>query len=473
MYLVIICGMTSLNAQEKDQQDQIMPLDKAISIAQNAYSKTLLEKAATDLKTYAEQGEVSAMHTLGMLYYQGLGIRKDIPASKGWFEKAAKKGYAKSFYNLAMMYRRGIGTSQDFDKAYKYLTIAAVEKEPQMIYALGYFKYKGLGCDQNYGEAIKCFLEAAQSEHGYAMYMLGLCYRNGYGTDIDHAQAMYWLRKAANKNVKLSSKELEIEAPERPLQPQMLKNFGIQEQENVTVVPITYKSVIHETLPIDNISGVYEGTLVTYDWSGKHILTENSLILNINQWGDDFKAEWQEEGKESMEISGLLSDSILLFTNAKYLKKERYEEENIKEENIEEWNFVKAKLSVLEEDGYKLLTGNLQMISSIEKEPGKPMYLVLKKKNDKEKENNTQKVPLVIYPNPFEDLINISFSLEKNAKCKILVYNAYGFNIYQQNLGVLTKGKHLYQVNLNVSQGRYIVKLSYDDKIESSIIIRK
>ncbi len=144
------------------------------------------------------------------------------------------------------------------------------------------------------------------------MYMLGLCYRNGYGVDANQPQAMYWLQKAAKKNIKPSHMELESDSPERPLQPKMLKIFSVKEDE--AAVPAKFTQIKHEAAKWDNLNGVYTGVLVTYDWSGQYILEENPLKLIIEQQGDEIIADWQQEGATPMEAYGMLTDSALVFT---------------------------------------------------------------------------------------------------------------------------------------------------------------
>jgi uncharacterized protein len=56
---------------------------------------TWFEKAAT-------AGNDKAQYYLGVCYYYGKGVKKDLVAAKDWFTKAADKGYvkAKSYLKL-------------------------------------------------------------------------------------------------------------------------------------------------------------------------------------------------------------------------------------------------------------------------------------------------------------------------------------------------------------------------------------
>lgn len=71
------------------------------------------------------------------------------------------------------------------------------------------------------------------------------------------------------------------------------------------------------------------------------------------------------------------------------------------------------------------------------------------------------------------DMINISFNLSGDSKCNLAVYNMdNGMRLYEQSLGQLTAGDHLYRINLNVPPGRYLIKLTYSDKVSSSVIMK-
>lgn len=73
----------------------------------------------------AEAGDPSAMHNLGLYYFQGVGGPQDLPAAARWFQKAAEAGVKDSQYNLGMLYQAGSGVPRDLSEAYKWFTIAA------------------------------------------------------------------------------------------------------------------------------------------------------------------------------------------------------------------------------------------------------------------------------------------------------------------------------------------------------------
>ncbi len=56
----------------------------------------------------AQQGNLHAQLTLGLMYYEGEGVHQDYAEAKSWFEKAAQKDDVSAQALLGMMYRRRI-----------------------------------------------------------------------------------------------------------------------------------------------------------------------------------------------------------------------------------------------------------------------------------------------------------------------------------------------------------------------------
>ena len=75
-------------------------------------------------KPLAENNDMEAQNYMGIHYYLGLGIDRDMERAKYWFEKAAIKGYPDAQYNLGLMYENGQSVKQDFVKAYMWFYAA-------------------------------------------------------------------------------------------------------------------------------------------------------------------------------------------------------------------------------------------------------------------------------------------------------------------------------------------------------------
>ena len=68
----------------------------------------------------ANQENASAQYALGIIYYNGKGVRQDYTKTIEWFTKAANQEYALAQYNLGLMYGRGEGVRQNTATAKEY-----------------------------------------------------------------------------------------------------------------------------------------------------------------------------------------------------------------------------------------------------------------------------------------------------------------------------------------------------------------
>ena len=62
----------------------------------------------------AEQGVADAQYNLGLMYYNGQGVRQDYAEAVKWYRQAAEQGNAKAQYNLGAMYHNGQGVRRNF-----------------------------------------------------------------------------------------------------------------------------------------------------------------------------------------------------------------------------------------------------------------------------------------------------------------------------------------------------------------------
>ena len=439
----------------------------AIIIIKNTYdaNSDLRKKALHDLLSAAKSGNSEAMHYMGMISYTGIVGKQNLELARKWFERADVAGYLKSAYNLGTMYRLGTGVTQDFTKAYSYITRAGMNGDAQAVYMRGYLLYKGLGCNQSYEESIKCFVEASKKNHGYAMYMLGLCYRNGYGIGRDNAEANYWLKKASDKGIKYATEELSLDSPENVTQPTKIRGASIKQ----TDLPGSFRAVKHHVSALQPVQGDYTGSLVTYDWSGQHVIKEAPLQVTIEQNGNQIIARWKEDTLSIVEARGILTDTALVFTEATYSKLDHYHHAV-----PQTLNFVKAYLKTVQKSDTIILAGNLQFYSLDSKEPEKPMYMSLQTKQKAAAMfvADSKKEPMA-YPNPFSGQLIVSFYLENEASCSISLSTMNGITVYQEPFGKLPAGAKRYQLQLDLPPANYLVKLVYGNKVYNTVVIKE
>ena len=118
----------------------------------------------------ARAGDAAAQNSLGVMYYTGEAVSKNLSGkvlnndpelAAGWFFRAAEQGYADAQFNLGLMYANGEGVPQDLQ------------------------------------QAVELFKKAAGQGHVDAQNNLGAMYFTGEGVVRDEKKAIEWFEKAA------------------------------------------------------------------------------------------------------------------------------------------------------------------------------------------------------------------------------------------------------------------------------------
>lgn len=84
----------------------------------------------------AENGDVKAMHNLGVYLFRGEGGPQDLTSAARWFGKAAANGVVESQYNLGLLYQSGSGLPKDPVRARAWFERAAAKGDDQARRAL-------------------------------------------------------------------------------------------------------------------------------------------------------------------------------------------------------------------------------------------------------------------------------------------------------------------------------------------------
>jgi uncharacterized protein len=85
------------------------------------YTKVIaLYKKASELE------EPNAMHNLGLCYFNGDGVQKDLSKAYEYFFRAANLGHAESMFKIGWSYLEGDGLSQSKTEAIQWLDKAKV-----------------------------------------------------------------------------------------------------------------------------------------------------------------------------------------------------------------------------------------------------------------------------------------------------------------------------------------------------------
>lgn len=84
----------------------------------------------------AENGDLQAMHNLGVYFFRGEGGPQDLASAAQWFRKAADGGIVESQYNLGLLYQSGSGVRRDLDQARQWFGKAAAKGDAEARRAL-------------------------------------------------------------------------------------------------------------------------------------------------------------------------------------------------------------------------------------------------------------------------------------------------------------------------------------------------
>lgn len=412
-----------------------------------------------------------AMNSLAVMYKTGLGAKQNTQEAINWFTEAAHAGYGNSWYNLGLMYKNGDVVSQEDKKAFDCFDKGTLVNNGLCWYGKGYMLYKGLGCKQDYTQAYQCFEKGVKRRDEGSMYMLGLCFRNGYGVQINTDSAKYWLTLAAKRNDKRAIEELADPNPE---------NVDLKSVPDL--LPTTqkvdlktgFKKVKHHVNKND-IAGEYNGFVIKFDWSGKHIISQTGLKLKLECNDKVLLGTWTESGQQEVSLSAELTDTAVVFNNTAGPVKDHYHKSTPLA--VE---FKDSKLNLVRSNDTTFLAGTISLYSPRWHEPEKPEFIMLFR-SEKDKSVNSvsplakdDSLHFVAYPNPFHSNLNLRYRLLKEAKVVVWVSEILtGHVVYQSKSRTLLPGDYIDPITVAASPGNYVVTIEYGDKVKSAIIYKQ
>lgn len=456
LLIVFWLGSLMLHAQTNTDSIANHDLYQAYCNVQKMASPQLQQNGFQTFLNYASKGHLKAMNLLAYLYEQGIGTAQDKEKAIYWYKKAAESDYLPSLINLARSYKR----QADFSKAYEYACRLADLEHPAGYYMKGYSLYKGLAGEQNYAKAFAEFEKGGRLNERYCLYMAGICYRNGYGVDRDLDKASELLQRSKKLGDMHSLQELVTEEPENPIEPIQLEDDGITDFPNISNVP-----AVNHTILSNQESGVYQGNLITYDWSGKHLLNIVPLSMELLVSGNNITGQWLEGGKDGISIEGIQTDSCIWFKHMEYDKKER------ELHNAElEWIFKSASINTYQIGDVRYLCGIVRQYTPQLAEYSRPMYLLL---SNQKLTEHPEEHPVSIFPNSFESDLIISLETTKVEDVTIFIHTFTGNPVYRKIIKNVPSGKNYYTIHTAFPSGQYIVDVVYGEKKISYPIQKK
>ena len=159
-----------LTPEEKEElRKQILPSGDEDEATPEEKFKALLEQA--------KGGDPKAQNELGVMYYTGEAVSKNIAGqvldndpelAAGWFYRAAEQGYADAQFNLGLMYANGEGVEADTSKAVELFMKAAEQGNIDAQNNLAAMYFTGEGVARDVDKAIEWFEKAAKQGNAEA-----------------------------------------------------------------------------------------------------------------------------------------------------------------------------------------------------------------------------------------------------------------------------------------------------------------
>ena len=88
------------------------------------YQKGNYEKALEIWTVQAEKGSKEALYNIGLLYFFGNGVEKNLPLAFEYCQNAALMGSPRAQNNLAFMYIKGLGVEKSYIHSYAWASVA-------------------------------------------------------------------------------------------------------------------------------------------------------------------------------------------------------------------------------------------------------------------------------------------------------------------------------------------------------------
>lgn len=144
-----------------------------------------------------EAGNADAMLSIGQMYQNGEGVKRDDRQALTWFTMAANKGNIPALRKIAFLYYNGGNNVPiNYPLALEWFKKSADQGNNSARYALGLFYEHGIGTPINYPEAMEWYKKAAQKGSTEAMNSIALLYENGKGVPVNYQLAIDWYKRA-------------------------------------------------------------------------------------------------------------------------------------------------------------------------------------------------------------------------------------------------------------------------------------
>lgn len=165
-----------------------------------AYDKEDYSTAVSLYRQAIEEGDPVGINALGVCYFFGKGVEKDLGQAYKLYERAASAGVPAAQANLGLLYKNGTYVEQDIEKALYWYKQAAEQGFSKGQFWLGEFYKNGTGVEKNYEKALYWYEKAAEQGHVNSQRETGNFYGGSFDKNLCNlSKAAYWYEKAAEQ----------------------------------------------------------------------------------------------------------------------------------------------------------------------------------------------------------------------------------------------------------------------------------
>ena len=171
---------------------------------------------AADLNRKAcDGGERQGCNNLGLMYYRGEGVAKDLNRAADLYKRACDAGGSGGCLNLGLMYLRGESVAKDPNRAADLFKRSCDENLAQACTNLGLMYARGENLTQDFNRAATFYTRACDGGNPQGCNFLGLLNEHGRGVPKDVSRAADLFKKACDAGLDLGCENLARLKPRR------------------------------------------------------------------------------------------------------------------------------------------------------------------------------------------------------------------------------------------------------------------
>ena len=172
------------------------------------YKSGNLSRAAELFQNGCNIGERQGCNNLGLMYYRGEGVAKDLNRAANLFKRACDAGGPGGCMNLGLMYVKGEEVPKDPDRAANLFKRACDANLAAGCTNLGLMYAKGEYVPQDFNRAAALYTRGCDGGNALGCNNLGLFHEHGRGVPKDLSRAADLFKKACDLDLDLGCQNL-------------------------------------------------------------------------------------------------------------------------------------------------------------------------------------------------------------------------------------------------------------------------